>query len=51
MPPGDARPAWKIMRVSGGCARAWQAFDYESPETLTREAQQQCASVELNNHH
>ena len=49
MPPGDARPAWKIMRVLAD-AQELGGFDYESPETLTREAQQQCASVELNNH-
>ena len=47
--PGDARPVWKIMRVLAD-AQQLAGFEYESPETITKEAQQQCTSVELNNH-
>ena len=48
LPPGDARPVWKIMRVLAE-SQSLSGFDYESPETLTREAQQACSSVKLNN--
>ena len=48
MAPGDARPVWKIMRVLAD-AQALAGFNYESPEALTKEAQQQCGSIELNN--
>jgi len=48
MAPGEARPVWKIMRVLAE-AQELDGFAYESPEALTKEAQQQCASVELNN--
>ncbi len=47
-PPGDARPAWKIMRVLAE-SLALDGFGYESPEAVTRELQQQCSAVELNN--
>ncbi len=46
--PGDARPVWKIMRVLAE-AQELAGFGYESPEELTREAQQTCSSIELNN--
>jgi len=48
MAPGDARPVWKIMRVLAD-AQELAGFGYDSPESLTREAQQQCSSIELNN--
>jgi len=48
MAPGDARPVWKIMRVLAD-AQQLSGFGYESPEALTKEAQQQCGSIELNN--
>ncbi len=48
MAPGDARPVWKIMRVLAD-AQELAGFNYESPEALTKEAQQQCTSIELNN--
>lgn len=48
MAPGDARPVWKIMRVLAD-AQELSGFDYESPEALTKEAQQACGSIELNN--
>ena len=47
-PPGDARPIWKIMRVLAE-GQNLSGFDYESPETLTKQAQQKCTSVSLNN--
>jgi len=46
--PGDARPVWKIMRVLAD-AQELTGFGYASPESLTKEAQQQCSSIELNN--
>ena len=49
LPPGDARPAWKIMRVLAD-AQELDGFDYDSPESITREAQQQCSAIQLNNH-
>ena len=49
MAPGDARPVWKIMRVLAD-AQELAGFGYESPESITKEAQQQCSSIELNNH-
>ena len=48
LPPGDARPVWKIMRVLAD-AQELAGFNYESPEALTKEAQQQCTAIELNN--
>jgi len=48
MAPGDARPAWKIVRVLAD-ALELKDLSYESPEELTREAQQACGSIELNN--
>jgi len=47
-PPGDARPVWKIIRVLAE-GQELSGFAYESPETLTKEAQQKCSSVSLNN--
>jgi len=47
-PPGDARPVWKIMRVLAE-GQSLSGFSYESPEELTKEAQQKCQSVTLNN--
>lgn len=48
MAPGEARPVWKIMRVLAD-AQELAGFSYESPEALTKEAQQQCGSIQLNN--
>lgn len=47
-PPGDARPAWKIFRVLANELQL-SGFDYDSPENITRELQQQCGSVQLSN--
>ncbi len=46
--PGDSRPAWKILRVLAESLEL-DGFAYESPEAITKELQQQCGSVELNN--
>ncbi|MFK7891804.1 MAG: NADH-quinone oxidoreductase subunit NuoG [Granulosicoccus sp.] len=47
-PPGDARPAWKIFRVLAAELEL-DGFAYDSPESITRELQGQCASVQLSN--
>ncbi|MFK7857238.1 MAG: NADH-quinone oxidoreductase subunit NuoG [Granulosicoccus sp.] len=47
-PPGDARPAWKIFRVLADELQL-DGFDYDSPEAVTRELQEQCKSVTLSN--
>jgi NADH-quinone oxidoreductase subunit G len=47
-PMGDARPAWKIMRVLAE-QLSLDGFNFDSPETITREVQQQCSQVQLNN--
>ncbi len=47
-PQGDARPAWKIMRVLAE-QLSLDGFNFDSPETITREVQQQCSQVQLNN--
>jgi len=47
-PPGDARPAWKILRVLAD-ELDLSGFDYNSPETITGELQSKCSSVELGN--
>lgn len=48
MAPGDARPAWKVLRVLAD-ALDLSGMSYDSPEEITREAQQACAGLELNN--
>ena len=47
-PPGDARPAWKVMRVLAEELEL-SGFEYDSPESITREVQSMCANVELGN--
>ena len=47
-PPGDARPAWKVFRVLAN-EIGLEGFDYESPESVTRELQSKCSSVSLTN--
>jgi len=47
-PPGDARPAWKIMRVLAE-QLSLDGFNFDSPEVITKEIQQHCGQVELNN--
>jgi len=47
-PPGDARPAWKIFRVLADELEL-EGFGFESPESVTKELQAQCGSIELSN--
>ncbi len=47
-PPGEARPAWKILRVLADQFELAE-FQYNNPEQITREIQGKCDSVELNN--
>lgn len=47
-PPGEARPAWKIVRVLAEQLEL-TGFGYDSPEAITRELQGLCAHVQLNN--
>lgn len=47
-PPGEARPGWKVFRVLAE-ALGIAGFGFDSPEAVTRELQQACTSVELNN--
>ena len=46
--PGEARPAWKVLRVLGDML-ALAGFDYMTPEAITTECQQACGNVTLNN--
>ena len=47
-PAGDARPAWKIMRVLAE-KLSLDGFNFDSPEVITKEVQQQCGQVQLDN--
>ena len=47
-PRGDARPAWKILRVLGNLLEL-PGFDYESSEAVAREALQDCGPARLSN--
>jgi len=47
-PPGDARPAWKILRVLAESLEL-DGFAFDSPQAVTREVQNACANIELNN--
>ncbi len=47
-PPGEARPGWKVFRVLAE-ALGLDGFGFDSPEAVTRELQQACTSIELNN--
>ncbi len=47
-PSGDARPAWKIMRVLAE-KLSLDGFNFDSPEVITKEVQQHCGQVQLNN--
>jgi len=47
-PLGEARPAWKVLRVLGnlfGC----QGFDYVSSEEVLSELRQKCADLKADN--
>lgn len=43
-PVGDARPAWKLLRVLGNVL-ALEGFDYEASDEITAELEQLCGSV------
>lgn len=47
-PPGEARPGWKVFRVLAE-ALSVEGFAFDSPESVTRELQSACTSIELNN--
>jgi len=47
-PAGEARPAWKILRVLGNLLEQ-DGFDYVSSEEVRDELRTQCENVELNN--
>jgi NADH-quinone oxidoreductase subunit G len=46
--PGEARPAWKILRVLGNLLKL-EGFDYLSSEQVRDELRQDCEDIELNN--
>jgi len=48
VPPGDARPAWKVFRVLAD-ALGLDGFEHDSPEAVTRELQALCRDVALGN--
>jgi NADH-quinone oxidoreductase subunit G len=45
---GEARPAWKILRVLGNLLKL-EGFDYLSSEQVRDELRQACEDIELNN--
>jgi len=47
-PKGEARPAWKILRVLGNLL-GLKDFDYVSSEQVRDELRALCADIELNN--
>lgn len=47
-PPGEARPAWKILRVLAEELEL-DGFSYDNPEDITRELQTQCGDIQLSN--
>jgi len=47
-PKGEARPAWKILRVLGNLTGAGE-FEYMSSEEVKAEVRSQCESIQLSN--
>lgn len=47
-PPGEARPAWKVLRVLGNTFQL-PGFDYVTSEAILEEVLQACAEVEPEN--
>lgn len=47
-PPGDARPAWKLLRVLGNLLEA-AGFEYMSSGEVLDEVRQACADIAPNN--
>ena len=47
-PPGEGRPAWKILRVLGNQLEL-EGFDYESAEDVRDELKSLCRDIRLDN--
>jgi NADH-quinone oxidoreductase subunit G len=47
-PAGEARPAWKVLRVLGNMTDT-EGFDYTSSDEIRNELKDLCADVDLNN--
>ena len=47
-PKGEARPAWKILRVLGNLTGAGE-FEYMSSDEVKAEVRSQCESIQLSN--
>jgi NADH-quinone oxidoreductase subunit G len=47
-PAGNARPAWKILRVLGNLLKQ-KGFDYVSSDEVRDELRNQCENIELDN--
>ncbi len=47
-PPGDGRPAWKILRVLGNQLEL-DGFEYDSVEGIRAELKEQCRELQLDN--
>jgi NADH-quinone oxidoreductase subunit G len=47
-PAGEARPAWKILRVLGNLLKQ-QGFDFVASDEVRDELRSQCESIELSN--
>lgn len=47
-PPGEARPAWKILRVIGNKLKL-DGFDYESVTDIRNELKDLCRDIQLDN--
>ena len=47
-PPGEGRPAWKILRVLGNQLKL-EGFDYESAEDVRDELKSLCRDIRLDN--
>jgi len=48
-PQGEARPAWKVLRVLGNLFDV-DGFDYISSDEIRAELQQSCGEISVNNH-
>ncbi len=44
MPPGEARPGWKVLRVLGNLLDV-EGFDYETSEEIRQELETRCAEI------
>jgi len=47
-PAGEARPAWKVLRVLGNLCGA-EGFDFMSSEDVRKECRSACENIELSN--